>query len=251
MFQQHDGWYDLLCILDLPNKKGTAQSAEERRAEEAAQKGKPYTPPSRPAEETSHEAADSRFIQSILSGIEARLGEEWVRSQFFYYTDAILSDAHEVSRRSCFSSSESFESLAHSAPSTPTRPFSDPTLTLSPYSPSHGTATATALSSTTRGLERGGGGGALQLILPLTAYSANGTAVHLPINLIEKVKKRIESNRSRLRLLLSSSEYKSLPPTPWVWAEFESTPFPLDDVDEATMTVSGEVHEPERQVFVG
>jgi hypothetical protein len=259
MFQQHDGWFDLLCILDLPNKKGTAQSAEERRAEEAAQKGKPYTPPTRSADESSHEAADSKFIQSILSGIEAKLGEEWVRSQFFYYTDSILSDAHEISRRSSSFAHANNSDSADSTPSTPTplhshHPASDSSLVTisSPYSspaPSALTFSATPTSSSAppRGLERGistrgggglggGGGGALQLILPLTAYGANGAPVHLPINLIEKVKKRIEANRSRLRLLLSSTEYKALPASPWVWSEFESSQFPLLDQTVLTRT---------------
>lgn len=71
MFQQHDSWYDLLCILDLPNKKGTVQTSEERRAEDALQKGKPYTPPppsSKMIEESLHEQVDLKFIQCVLSG---------------------------------------------------------------------------------------------------------------------------------------------------------------------------------------
>ena len=68
MFQQHNTWWDLLCVLDLPNKRGVVQTAEEHRVEEAAQKGKQYTPPPRPPEELAHEAADAKFISFVLSG---------------------------------------------------------------------------------------------------------------------------------------------------------------------------------------
>ena len=38
MFQQHESWWDLLCILDLPNNTGYIYSAEERKAD--AESGK-------------------------------------------------------------------------------------------------------------------------------------------------------------------------------------------------------------------
>lgn len=55
-------------MLDLPNKRGTVQTAEEHRIEEAAQKGKPYTPvPPRP-EDILHEPSDAKFFSFMLSG---------------------------------------------------------------------------------------------------------------------------------------------------------------------------------------
>jgi hypothetical protein len=68
MFQQHNTWWDLLCVLDLPNKRGTVQTAEEHRIEEAAQKGKQYTPVPCRAEDVLHEASDAKFFSFVLSG---------------------------------------------------------------------------------------------------------------------------------------------------------------------------------------
>jgi hypothetical protein len=245
MFQQHDNWFDLLCILDLPNKKGTVQTAEERRAEEAAQKGKPYTPPVRSADDTSHESPDLKFIQSVLSGIEAKLGEEWVRAQFFDYTQIILSDAHEISRRSSsIGRFDSFEipSSAISAPSTPTH--TPEILSASSY-PSAAAVTNTISRPTMSPLSRGASG----LQTPLVVFSRNGVALQLPLTVIDKIKRRMEANRSRIRVLLSSSEYQSLPLSPWVWNEYESNQSQLltDQNEEAGggsnpfMTISGEL----------
>lgn len=63
------------------------------------QKGKP-APASipRPPEESLHENNDAKFIARVLSGIEASLGEDWVRQQFYEYTHAILLQAHDQSR---------------------------------------------------------------------------------------------------------------------------------------------------------
>lgn len=235
MFQQHDNWFDLLCVLDLPNKKGSVQTAEERRAEEAAQKGKPYNPPPKSPDESLHESVDSKFILSVLSGVEAKLGEEWVRSQFFEYTQAILSDAHDISHRSSsIGRFDSFEIPAHaaSAPSTPTH-HSPEILSVASYS-----STATAASTMSRQnvmmpLTRGSSG----LQPPPTGH--NGLSLQLPQNLIEKVKKRIEANRVRIRLLSSTSEYQSLPNSPWAWTENEMNLFPLENEEDGT--ISGEL----------
>jgi hypothetical protein len=239
MFQQHDNWFDLLCILDLPNKKGTVQTAEERRAEEAAQKGKPYAPPVRSPDDTSHESPDSKFIQSVLSGIDAKLGEEWVRAQFFDYTQTILSDAHDISRRSSSSLGrlDSFDVSSHhaiSAPSSPPNPIPE-ILSASSY-PAAVTPTNTISRPAMSPLSRGASG----LQTPLVVYGLNGSSLQLPLTVIEKVKKRMEANRARVRVLLSSSEFQSLPLSPWVWNEFEGNQLSTE-LEEGSMSISGEL----------
>ena len=42
---------------------------------------------------TAHEAMDQKFISVTLSGIEARLGEDWIRGQFYDYCHMILMQA--------------------------------------------------------------------------------------------------------------------------------------------------------------
>lgn len=237
MFQQHDNWFDLLCILDLPNKRGTVQTSEERRAEEAAQKGKPYNPPTKSVDETLHESADAKFILSVLSGIDAKLGEEWVRAQFFEYTQAIILDAHDISHRSSLIGRfDSFEVSSHaaSAPSTPTH-HSPEVLSVTSYSSATTAASTISRQSAIMPLTRGASG----LQPPSTPHGLNGNGMQLPGNLIEKVKKRIEANRARIRAVLSTSEYQSLPASPWAWAENEMNMFPVGNVEE--VTISGEV----------
>ena len=36
MFQQHESWWDLLCVLDLPNSTGHIYSAEEKKWEDGS-----------------------------------------------------------------------------------------------------------------------------------------------------------------------------------------------------------------------
>lgn len=55
--------------MDLPNCKGTVQTAEEHRLEEAQLKGKSYTPAARLPEEMLHEGLDSKFITKVMSGM--------------------------------------------------------------------------------------------------------------------------------------------------------------------------------------
>jgi hypothetical protein len=69
MFQNRNTWWDLVCVLDLPNGKGTVQTSEEHKMEEAQAKGKSYTPPIKQPEESQHENIDSKFIGIVLSGI--------------------------------------------------------------------------------------------------------------------------------------------------------------------------------------
>lgn len=101
MFQQHDSWWDLLCVLDLPNGTGHIYSAEERRAQEGSKSGAGrMTPPpghagkasSKPLsyEEMPHYSLDNKFAKAVLSGINALIGEDWVRQQFYDHTSSIL-----------------------------------------------------------------------------------------------------------------------------------------------------------------
>lgn len=256
MFQQHDSWYDLLCILDLPNKKGTVQTAEERRAEDALQKGKQYTPPppsSKATEESMHEGADLKFIQSVISGIDAKLGEEWVRLQFYEYTQTILSDAQDIYRRSLTLTMNSPPSSLLTNTTTnntnntnntgitistdlplsnvsSTPPSPSPIMLLNEYSSSSTlitssttittTTTTTPSRNTIAPLVRGTSG--LTSSMPFFIQNNLGQNISLPSTLNEKVKKRIEVNRYRIKSILSSLEFSLLPTSPWVWSEYET-----------------------------
>lgn len=93
MFQQHDKWWDLLCVLDIPNFMGQVYSAEEKAAEDKSTSsrgaGRSIKDNQGP-DEIAHIGPDQKFIQTVLSGIQARLGEEWVRQQFLDYTSSIF-----------------------------------------------------------------------------------------------------------------------------------------------------------------
>eukprot|EP00601_Ochromonadales_sp_CCMP2298_P016521 CAMPEP_0173222990 /NCGR_PEP_ID=MMETSP1142-20121109/3547_1 /TAXON_ID=483371 /ORGANISM="non described non described, Strain CCMP2298" /LENGTH=432 /DNA_ID=CAMNT_0014151121 /DNA_START=52 /DNA_END=1347 /DNA_ORIENTATION=+ len=90
MFQQHEKWWDLLCVLDLPNGTGHITSAEERQTKRSV------TPPPNGVkhrttyEETMHYQADNKFVKGVISGINQLVGEDWVRRQFADYTSNIL-----------------------------------------------------------------------------------------------------------------------------------------------------------------
>lgn len=102
MFQQHDSWWDLLCILDLPNGTGHIYSAEERRKDQEGSKSGAgrMTPPPNSAkmkniqvlsyEDMPHYQVDNRFVKGVISGINALIGEEWVRQQFTDHSSSIL-----------------------------------------------------------------------------------------------------------------------------------------------------------------
>jgi predicted transcriptional regulator len=106
MFQQREAWWDLLCVLDIPNGSGFIYSAEDRKADEAkpsvgANPASSGLPPSgtklnlSAVEDAPHYLSDAKFIQNVISGINARIPEDWVRQQFYDYTVTILSHAQE------------------------------------------------------------------------------------------------------------------------------------------------------------
>ncbi len=97
MFQQHEKWWDLLCVLDIPNFIGQVYSAEEKASEDKSSGvrngGNSRNRIESGPEEMAHLAPDQKFIHTVLSGIQARLGEEWVRQQFLDYTSSIFINA--------------------------------------------------------------------------------------------------------------------------------------------------------------
>jgi len=112
MFQQHESWWDLLCILDLPHNTGTILSAEEKRHDENGgrsdrsslsgmnnSKQMHHNEGSGNEEEegNTYVHMDDKFITAVLSGIQSKLGEEWVRQQFIDYTNNILYLAQNMS----------------------------------------------------------------------------------------------------------------------------------------------------------
>jgi hypothetical protein len=96
MFQQHDKWWDLLCVLDMPNFIGQVFTAEEKAADDksngvrGAGGNMRNNKDNQLTDEVAHLTPDLKFIQTVLSGIQARLGEEWVRQQFLDYTTSIF-----------------------------------------------------------------------------------------------------------------------------------------------------------------
>lgn len=122
MFQQHDTWWDLLCVLDLPNGAGYVYSPGEdtnRHALLSAMGGRASPTPSIQVHKSAskqsltnivgsrfqkllshlplagsaanaHVASDQKFVSDVVTGINAPLGEEWVRQQFYDYTSSIL-----------------------------------------------------------------------------------------------------------------------------------------------------------------
>lgn len=113
MFQQHESWWDLLCVLDLPHNTGSILSAEEKRHEDSsgrtdrssmsvnsnkqAQINNDGSNENEEEEGNSYINMDEKFIAGVLSGIQSKLGEEWVRQQFIEYTNSILYLAQNIS----------------------------------------------------------------------------------------------------------------------------------------------------------
>ena len=112
MFQQHDSWWDLLCVLDLPHNSGTVLSAEEKRHDDvggrsdrsslSAMNSNKHTQHMDGVGNDDEEGntcgnMDEKFIAGVLSGIHSKLGEEWVRQQFVDYTNNILYLAQNMS----------------------------------------------------------------------------------------------------------------------------------------------------------
>ena len=110
MFQQHESWWDLLCVLDLPHNTGTILSAEEKRHEDSSgrtdrssmsginsNKQSQLNNDGSNGNEEEEGNMDEKFITGVLSGIQSKLGEEWVRQQFIDYTNNILYLAQNIS----------------------------------------------------------------------------------------------------------------------------------------------------------
>ena len=41
-------------------------------------------------EETAHYSVDNKFVKAVISGINALIGEDWVRQQFYDHNSCIL-----------------------------------------------------------------------------------------------------------------------------------------------------------------
>lgn len=110
MFQQHENWWDLLCILDLPNHTGHVYGRGEKRTEDplamrssaanhsAASNSSAAgsTRQNISYEDLPHYSVDHKFIVGVLSGIHhGSLNELWVRQQFYDYTFAIVNHTQD------------------------------------------------------------------------------------------------------------------------------------------------------------
>lgn len=109
MFQQHESWWDLLCVLDLPHNTGTILSAEEKRHDDSGGRSDRNSTINKQLnhnedigndeeeEGITYLSMDEKFISGVLSGIQSKLGEEWVRQQFIDYTNNIVYLAQNMS----------------------------------------------------------------------------------------------------------------------------------------------------------
>eukprot|EP01038_Epipyxis_sp_PR26KG_P009787 gene9787-13167_t len=181
MFQQHESWWDLLCILDLPNGTGHVYAVDDKKDFDFASKGNGAVGGGSSVnnsnksnnnnagsklnttayEDQPHYNVDNKFIVSVISGINVRLNEDWVRQQFYDYTHAILNHAQDL-------------------------------ITANPI------ATATAITNTN--------------------ITGNGFIGNLNESAMEEsILKGIQANITRINLIMETKEFKDLPLHPWVW----------------------------------
>lgn len=99
VFEGNIAWWDLLVVLNLPERSATVFSPEEkakddeRRNKKTASQGPapPVASVQTVSEETEEQKrADALFISKVLSGIRVYLGEEWVQSMFRDLTHTIM-----------------------------------------------------------------------------------------------------------------------------------------------------------------
>lgn len=130
MFLERDQWWDLACVLDLPNGTGNVYSPEERRRADEHSKGGitssassgalaarggiygglvnvggrllPFENPET-TQQHLQDSADSKHINGVISVIitkviqNATAEEEWVAQKFFDYTSAIIEQIKDLS----------------------------------------------------------------------------------------------------------------------------------------------------------
>ena len=100
LFQERSEWWDLLCLLDIPNETGTIVTSSSSTSSSSSSSSS--TTLSRAAglsrrEESSFEVADMKFIAHVYGGVSEYVGEDWVKQQFRGYTHSILAHLQFVS----------------------------------------------------------------------------------------------------------------------------------------------------------
>lgn len=261
MFQENDSWWDLLCVLDLPNGTGTVKSIEEKKAEDArnhnSSKGGPSSSSSSSAvssspqpssvllsaagpasitgsggaggaggdTELSHAILDHKFILMLLSAVQFKLGEDWVRQKFHDFTNNIVTQAQALKEvkairdrflleSAAFASSSSSSGLLdhEGSSSSSSLPPASPGAPLHPssgvLSPSQGQA-----SSLTASFER---------------YQSSKKAN-------PRLKKSLGMNFQRALMLSDSVELQTLVPHPWLWSVDVESPMGIEVLNEARL----------------
>ena len=140
MFQENDSWWDLLCILDLPNNTGTVKSAEEKRSEDAKTKSGHTSNSSGAASSSTGSSSsalagpmggpgndegtfyliDFKFISAVISAVQAKVSEEIVRQKFFDFTNAIVTQAQALQVIKSWQQSLILETPTAATPLSPT-----------------------------------------------------------------------------------------------------------------------------------
>jgi hypothetical protein len=112
MFTSKSSWWDVLCVLDLPNNTVSVETAEDRKKNDKS-KHDVFDIPSNPSDLTvgreassnglggdnpiplnhSNAILDDNFFVEVHAGIANRLSEAWVRQKFIDYTANIINYA--------------------------------------------------------------------------------------------------------------------------------------------------------------
>lgn len=96
MFQSKEQWWDVLCVLDLPNLRGTvtvSSSSPSSPTDGESGNGSGSDDALALQEQHVHENADARFLAGLLSGLAAGCSEGWVRQRFHDLTTSLVNQA--------------------------------------------------------------------------------------------------------------------------------------------------------------
>ena len=95
-------WWDMLCVLNLPEGSGQCFTPEEKAKDDERRNKKSAAPPP-PSALAPEESSDDRneakrldavFISKVLSA--TMLGEEWVRSMFRDFTTQVMNQVRSL-----------------------------------------------------------------------------------------------------------------------------------------------------------
>jgi hypothetical protein len=216
MFQENDSWWDLLCVLDLPNNTGTVKTVEEKRAEDektkpnrshanvAALSGSNHNPVAAIAnDDQPHYSMDNKFITTLLSAVSHKLTEDVVRQKFFDYTSAIMHQAQAI------------DLIYKNSLNAPPPPLSQPLPSVSSTSPAASSSSNASGTPAPRSVSpaipapSGTGTGSMHGKLTLVRDRKNNSANAAGL------RKMLTANAQRAVLLSETTEFARAATHPW------------------------------------